>query len=451
MAVAATQPHRVIIIGSGFGGLFAARALRGAPVDVTVIDRMNHHLFQPLLYQVATGILSEGQIAPAIRDILRWHRNTRVQLGTVTAIDIEARTVTATQGERVLVDRYDSLIVAAGAQPTYFGHPEFSQWASGMKTIDDALELRGQIFGAFEVAETEPDRDARADWLTFAIVGGGPTGVELAGQIAELSRRSLGRNFRSIDPADARVLLFEGSTSVLGSYGPRLSADAAATLEGLGVEIHTDTMVVGMDEAGLTVKAGDGTTTTYPARTKIWAAGVQGVPLGRMVAEATGAEVDKAGRVKVRPDCTVPGHPEIFVIGDLMALDDLPGLAEVAMQSGIFAARTIRQRVAGRPTKPKFRYIDLGTVAVVSRFRAVAKLGRFGVGGHLGWLLWLVVHLTFLTGFKNRISALARWAISFIGTDRTERTITTQQVIARHILETHRASTALPPEAPGPK
>ena len=444
------HPHRVVIIGSGFGGLFAARALKRAPVDVTIIDRTNHHLFQPLLYQVATGILSEGGIAPALRDVLRRHRNTTVQLATVTDIDLAARVVVSEQWGRTLRTPYDSLIVAAGVQTSYFGHDEFSDWAPGMKTIDDALELRGRIFGAFEAAEVEADPDERRAWLTFVVVGGGPTGVEMAGQIAELSERALAHNFRHIDPASSRVLLFEGGPAVLGSFGERLSRLTTRDLGRLGVEVHTGAMVVGMDEDCVAVQLQGGRTERFASRTKVWAAGMTASPLGRMLAGAGGAETDRMGRVKVAPDCSLPGHPEVFVVGDLMALDDLPGMAEVAMQSGRHAAETIVRRNKGDVASRPFRYHDLGSMATISRFRAVAMLGPLRIGGFVGWLLWLVVHLTFLTGFKNRVSALARWALSFIGRSRAERTITDQQVVARLALEMHRpARHGVPGPDPG--
>jgi len=434
---ASPGPHRVVIIGSGFGGLFAARRLRRAAVEVTVIDRTNHHLFQPLLYQVATGILSEGEIAPATREVLRRSPNTRVQMALVTAIDPVHRVVSVTQGVRMLEVPYDSLIVAAGVDTSYFGHDEFDHWAPGMKTIDDALELRGRIFGAFEMAEQEADDRARRDWMTFAVVGGGPTGVEMAGQIAELSRRALRRNFRRIDPADARVLLFEGGDRVLAAFGDRLSDYTEKVLARMGIEIHTGAMVTGMDEESLEVRLADGRTERIRARTKVWAAGMEAAPIGRVLAEATGTDVDRMGRLKVLPDCTLPGHPEIFVVGDLMTLDDLPGMAEVAMQSGAHAAEQIKRGLGGGDASRPFRYHDLGMLATISRFRAVARIGRVSVGGFIGWLLWLVVHIAFLTGFKNRVATLARWTISFIGTGRAERTITFQQVVARLAIAQH--------------
>jgi len=422
--------HRVVIIGGGFGGLFAAKLLKRVPVDVTLVDRTNHHLFQPLLYQVATGILSEGQVAPPLREVLRRHENVRVELGNVTAIDIDEQIVHATRPFGELAIPYDSLIVAAGGNGTYFGHDEFSQFAPGMKTIDDALELRGRIFGAFEMAEVEQDEDARRAWLTFAVIGGGPTGVEIAGQIAELSGRPLKKNFRAIDPKSARVLLFDGGEQILTSFGDRLSGKAAHELERLGIELHLKSRVTDVTPDTVVVSGPDGES-RVACHTKVWAAGVAASPLGRMLAEATGAEVDRSGRVAVLADCTLPGHPEIFVVGDLMALDELPGVAEVAMQSGIHAARTIKRRLGGDTEAKPFKYRDLGSMATVARFRAIVSFKGIRVAGFLGWLMWAFVHLTFLTGFKNRFFAVFQWVLAFIGRARNERTFTLQQVTAR--------------------
>ena len=341
--------HRVVIVGGGFGGLFAARFLKRAPVEVTLIDRVNYHLFQPLLYQLATGILSEGEVAPPIRGILRKHRNVKVECATVTHFDLVERTVTATRPDNsTRTHAFDSLVVAAGAGQSYFGHDEFARFAPGMKTIDDALELRGRIFGAFEMAESEDDAEARRAWMTFVVVGGGPTGVEIAGQIAELSRAGLDRNFRGIDPAQAHVILYDGGDEILANFGDRLSHKASRELEKLGVEIRTGSIVTGVDALGVTVQSADGTTHRVSARTKIWAAGVQASPLAGLLAEASGATCDRAGRIAVLEDCTLPGHPEVFAIGDMMALDKLPGVAEVAMQSGIHAANTIKRRLHGK-------------------------------------------------------------------------------------------------------
>ncbi|HEY2802859.1 MAG TPA: NAD(P)/FAD-dependent oxidoreductase [Actinomycetota bacterium] len=427
-----SQRHRVVIVGGGFGGLFAARFLRRAPVDVTLIDRTNHHVFQPLLYQLATGILSEGDVAPPLRQVLSRHHNVRVEFANVTGLDLAAGTVSASTPFEELTVPYDSLIVAAGASGSYFGHDEFSRWAPAMKTIDDALELRGRIFGAFEMAEVAGSEEARRPWLTFAVIGGGPTGVEIAGQIAELSHRSLKRNFRSFDPRDARVLLFDGGDAILASFGDRLSGKATKELERLGVELHLQSRVTDVDRDGIVVSGPDGEE-RVACGTKVWAAGVQASPLARMLAEASGAETDRAGRIGVLPDCSLPGHSEVFAIGDMMSLAGLPGVAEVAMQSGIHAAQTIKRRVThDEPSKP-FKYRDLGSMATVARFRAIVSFKGIRVSGFPGWVMWAFVHLTFLTGFKNRFRALIKWIFAFVGHARGERTITLQQVSARVI------------------
>jgi NADH:ubiquinone reductase (H+-translocating) len=419
--------HRVVIIGCGFGGLFAVRALGRADVDVTLIDRTNHHLFQPLLYQMATGILSEGDIAPPIRDVTRRLRNVEVILGDVERIDVERKRLAVDTRGRMSVVEYDSLIVATGAQQSYFGHDEFARHAPGMKSIDDALELRGRIFGAFELAEREPDPDVRRRWLTFVVVGAGPTGVEMAGQIAELSKRSLRRNYRAIDPAEARVVLLDAGPTVLGAFHERLQQRTIRDLERLGVEVHLGTLVQGVDADGLDTNSDDPALARIEARTKIWAAGVQASPLGALIAEAAGAGIDRAGRVQVDPDCSVPGHPELFVVGDLMALDDLPGVAEVAMQSGRHAAKTIVRRLDGKPPKP-FKYHDLGSMATIARFKAIAEIGPVRATGFIGWLMWLFVHLLFLTGFKNRVAVVANWFIAFIGRGRPQRALTAESL-----------------------
>jgi len=428
-----TARHRVVIVGGGFGGLAAAKALRQAPVDVTVVDRQVHHLFQPLLYQVATGVLSQGNIAPPLRDVLRHQRNAEVVLAEVGSIDLERRTVTCRLLDRTRELAYDSLIVAAGSAQSYFGRDEFARHAPGMKTIDDALEVRGRIFGAFELAELEEDAALRSAWLTFVVVGAGPTGVEMAGQIAELSRYSLRSNFRRIDTAATRIVLLDAGPRILPSFDEQLAGRAAAKLERMGVEIRTETLVTGMDAEGVDLKTGRGVERLL-AMTKIWSAGVQASPLGSMLAAQAGVEATRTGRVPVAPDCTLPGHPEVFVVGDLMALDRLPGLAEVAIQSGRHAAAEIRRRLDGDARPRPFRYRDLGSLAAVSRYYAVGERRRARVWGFAGWLFWLVVHLTFLTGFKNRVSALFHWTISFFGRSRPERTITAQQIFARQAL-----------------
>ncbi|MFD9123431.1 NAD(P)/FAD-dependent oxidoreductase [Kitasatospora sp. NPDC059571] len=419
-------PRRVVIIGGGFAGLFAARALRHAPAAVTVIDRRAHHLFQPLLYQCASGILSEGQIAQPLRAVLRRHHNVNCLLAEATDVDPDAKVVHAQRpGGGDLVVPYDDLIVAVGMRQSYFGHEEFAEHAPGMKTLDDALGIRRRVYRAFEMAETAADPEERRQWLTFALVGGGPTGVELAGQIREIAGHTLDRQFRAIDSAQARVLLFEGSDAVLGAFGPRLAGRAARTLHDLGVEIHLGTMVTGVDAAGLTVKDRNGASTRFPARTVLWTAGVEAPPIAAALARATGATRDRAGRVAVEPDLTLPGHPDIRVTGDVMSLDRLPGLAEVAMQTGAYAGRAVRHSIEGRKRKPKpFKYVDLGSAAYICRGRAVVKAGPLHLSGRTGWLAWLLIHLAFLTGFRSRFGAVLSWAVVFASGSRRERAFT---------------------------
>ncbi|MBP2708451.1 NAD(P)/FAD-dependent oxidoreductase [Microbispora sp. RL4-1S] len=420
----ATGPHRVVVIGSGFGGLFATKALRRAPVQVTLIDRNSYHLFQPLLYQVATGILSQGEIAPPIREILRAQRNVQVLLGEVTSIDLGARTVTSQVLGTTTVTPYDSLIVAAGSGQSYFGNDRFAEFAPGMKSVEDALRLRSLIFAAYEMAELEPDDRARAPWLSFVVVGGGPTGVEMAGQLAELSRHSLKNNFRRFDPADAKVVLVEATGGVLTGYGPRLSGRARRDLERLGVEVRVDAPVVGVDADGVDVMGPDGVRGRITAKTKIWAAGVSVSPLGDLLARASGAERNRAGQLAVLPDCTLPGHPEVFVVGDMMRLGEVSGLAQVAIQSGEFAAAKIRARLAGKPGPAAYRYRDKGMLATIARFRAIAAIGPLRLSGFSAWVLWLAVHLFYLVGFKNRVTVVLHWAVTFLTNGRSERTST---------------------------
>jgi len=414
--------HRVVVVGGGFGGLPACRFLGGMPVDVTLVDRRNHHLFQPLLYQVATGILPTGQIAPPLRHVLRRKKNVRVELAEVTGFDLERRVVHAirpTEHEPIDVP-YDSLIVAAGVTQSYFGNDGLALFAPGMKTIDDALELRRRIFGAFEMAETSRDAGEQREWLAVAIVGAGPTGVELAGQVRELAARSLRKDFRTFDPASVRVVLLDGGTEPLATFGGKLSGRAARELEKLGVELRMGCRVTDIDTSGVefTTEAG---TERLAARTVIWAAGVQASPLAAQLADAAGAEVDKAGRIAVLPDLTLPGHPEVFAVGDMVTLNQLPGVAEVAMQGSLHAANSIVRRIGGEDEIKPFTYRDLGSVAAIGRFRAIASVGRIRLSGFAGWLVWLFVHLAFLNGFGNRFSTLWRWLRSMVGRSRPER------------------------------
>jgi NADH:ubiquinone reductase (H+-translocating) len=382
----AKRRHRVVVVGGGFGGLLATRFLRRGDVKVTLLDRTTHHLFQPLLYQVATGILSEGQIAPPLRGILRKHENVHVELAEVTGFDLASRTVAAVRPLGTpLTLRYDSLIVAAGSTTSYFGHDELAEHSLPMKTIDDALNLRRRIFAAFELAETAPSEAERRAWLTFAVVGGGPTGCEVAGQIAELARRTLRRDFRAIDPTNATVLLVEADKQILGAFGDRLSLKATSGLERMGVDVRTETRVTSIDGDGIDVESPGGRE-RVATHTVVWAAGVQASPLARSLAEASGAECDRAGRVAVRPDCTLPGHPEVFVIGDAMTLDGLPGVAAVATQQGIYVARRIRRRLEGKPEGKPFRYRDLGSMAAIGRGRAIVSFHGLRYGGLVGFL-----------------------------------------------------------------
>ncbi|MEP7017514.1 MAG: NAD(P)/FAD-dependent oxidoreductase [Actinomycetota bacterium] len=429
------QRHHVVIIGSGFGGLFATKALKDASVDVTVIAKTNHHLFQPLLYQVATGILSEGAIAPPTREILRAQSNAEVRLGEVIDIDIVSKTVTSWTPSGTLETPYDSLIVAAGSSASYFGHDYFAEYAPGMKSLDDALELRGRILSSFEFAEIETEPGATAPWLTFVVVGAGPTGVEMAGQIAELAHRTLRKDYRRIHPEQARVVLLDGAPTVLGTFGEHLAAKATKKLEQLGVEVQLGAVVVDVDEYGIDVKDSDGSTRRIESRTKVWAAGVAASPLAKHLADQAGLQVDRVGRVPVQEDCSLPGFPEVFVIGDMMAAG-LPAVAQVAMQSGKHAARVIAARADGTDVPEPFRYVDKGSMATISRFAAVASIGRFRFSGFIAWLIWLVIHLLYLIGFKQRVTTLLHWTISFIGRGRAERAITRQQVVARRALDT---------------
>lgn len=428
--------HQVVVIGSGFGGLFGTKALRKADVDITLVAKTTHHLFQPLLYQVATGILSEGEIAPATREVLSRQDNARVLLGEVSDIDLEGHTVTHRVLGRETVTPYDSLIVAAGAGQSYFGNDQFAEFAPGMKSIDDALELRGRIFGAFELAENMAAKGEDVDHLlTFVVVGAGPTGVEMAGQIAELAHRTLKRDFHSINTRHARVILIDAASQVLPPFGHKLGAKTKSALEDLGVEVQLGAMVTDVDERGLVVQDRDKTQRRIEAVTKIWAAGVQASPLARTLSEQSGAELDRAGRIHVNPDLTLPGYPEVFVVGDMISLNNLPGVAQVAIQGAKYAAKEIKGRLDDRPAQQPFKYFDKGSMATISRFDAVAMVGKVRLSGLIAWLMWLGVHLIYLTGFKNQVTALLHWTVTFLSNDRSERTATEQQIFARTALK----------------
>ncbi|BDD82509.1 NADH dehydrogenase [Tsukamurella pulmonis] len=441
--------HKVVIIGSGFGGLFGTRALKRADVDVTLVAKTTHHLFQPLLYQVATGILSEGEIAPATRMVLRKQRNVEVLLGEVTDIDLENRTVTSHLLERTTVTPYDSLIVAAGADQSYFGNDQFAEFAPGMKNIDDALELRGRILGAFEQAELSHDHEERMRLLTFVVIGAGPTGVELAGQIAEMSDNTLKGAFRNIDPTEARVILLDAAPAVLPPMGKKLGDMAAKRLEKMGVEIQLNAMVVDVDADGLVVREKDGTERRIEAQCKVWSAGVAASKLGAVLAEQSGAEIDRAGRVRVLPDLTIPGNPNVFVVGDMMLVDGVPGMAQGAIQGSTYAAKAIIAGLKGQsPADRKpFKYFDKGSMATISRGDAVAKVGKLEFGGFFAWLGWLALHLWYIVGYQNRVITLTSWGVTFLTNKRGQMTITEQQVYARTALDALQtgAKKAIPP------
>jgi NADH dehydrogenase len=432
---AAGKRHQVVVIGSGFGGLFGTKALKRADVDVTLIGKTTHHLFQPLLYQVATGILSQGEIAPPTREIVADQKNARVILGKVTEIDLKNRVVTSDISGRVTYTSYDSLIVAAGAGQSYFGNDHFAEFAPGMKSIDDALELRGRIFGTFELAELAETEEEIDRFLTFVVVGAGPTGVEMAGQIAELAHRTLKRDFRRINTRSARVILLDAAPQVLPPFGAKLGQVAKRSLESHGVEVILGAMVTELDERGLTVQFKDGTSQRIDSACKVWAAGVQANPLTKTLSEQTGAPLDRAGRIGVNPDLTLPGHPEVFVVGDMMALDNLPGVAQVAIQGAKYAAKEINNRLRNKAPQGPFKYFDKGSMATISRFSAVVLVRNIRISGFIAWLMWLALHLVYLTGFKNRITALGHWFVSFVGRGRQERVATEQQIYARRAMQ----------------
>lgn len=415
--------HRVVIVGGGFGGLYAARLLGKAPVAVSLVDRRNFHLFQPLLYQVATGALSPGEIASPLRYVLNKHRNTEVLLGEAVDFDVEGRRVILRDGEV----HYDDLIVATGATHAYFGHDDWEQLAPGLKTIENATEIRKRILLAFEEAEREPDPAKRHAWLTFVIVGGGPTGVELAGALGEIANDTLKNDFRHINPAEAQILLMEGESRLLPPFPPDLSAKSERQLVELGVRARCNTRVVGIDAGGVTLQAGE-RTERIPTHTVLWAAGVRASRLGKKLAEHTGAKTDRAGRLFVEPDLSLPGHPEIRVIGDLALFihqngKPLPGVAPVAMQEGRYVARSIVKRLRGEKTKP-FHYFDKGTLATIGRHRAVADFGRLHVWGFPAWFLWVFVHLMYIVEFENRLLILVEWVYNYITRNRGARLIT---------------------------
>ena len=423
--------HRVVVVGGGFAGLQAVRKLSPAPVDVTLIDRRNFHLFQPLAYQVATGSLSPAEIASPLRGVLRRQTNARVLLAEVSGFDLAHRRVLTTDlatGERDAVG-YDTLIVAGGSAYSYFGHDDWEQLAPAPKGLEETLEIRRRLLCAFEAAETERIVARRARWLTFVVVGAGPTGVEMAGQIAEMARRTLRRDFRAIDPSEARILLVEASDRVLASFPRRLSASAQRALERLGVSVLLGRRVVEVEEGAVTVTDAEGALERIPAGAIVWAAGVHASGLARLLADASDGRVDGAGRLEVQPDLTVPGHPEVFAIGDMVTSRRreekpaaLPGLAPVAMQEGRYAARVVRRRLQGRESRP-FRYLDKGNLATIGKAKAVADLHGVELTGFIAWVTWLFVHLFYLIGFQNRLVVFTRWTASFLNDARSARLI----------------------------
>jgi NADH:quinone reductase (non-electrogenic) len=423
-----------VVVGGGFGGLQAVArlALAHAPVDVTLVDRRNFHLFQPLTYQVATGALSPGEIAYPLRSIFKRQRNVRVLLAEVADFDLDARELVLSSVEGVPVpDRigYDTLIVAGGSSYAYFGHEEWREHAAEVKSLESALVVRSRLLGAFEAAEEEPDRTAVDAWLTFVVVGAGPTGVEMAGQIGELARDTLRRDFRTIDPKSARILLVEAADRVLTSFPPSLSTKAERSLRRLGVTVLTSRTVTSVGADEVKISDPDGGSERIPAQTVIWAAGVTASGLARRLAELSGAEVDRVGRVTVEPDLTLPGHPEVFALGDMVrvrgpeGVTTLPGVAPAAMQQGRYAAGVVRGRLEGHATKP-FAYRDKGNLATIGRGAAVADIKGFHLSGLVAWLTWLLVHLFYLIGFQNKILVLIRWSISFVTHGRGARLIT---------------------------
>jgi NADH:ubiquinone reductase (H+-translocating) len=427
-------PHHIVVVGGGFGGLQAALKLRRAPVEVTLVDRRNFHLFQPLTYQVATGALSPGEIAYPLRAIFKRDRNVRVLMAEVADFDLDARELQLRSVAGLPAPRslsYDTLIVAGGSHYSYFGHDDWRRFALEVKSLESALLVRSRLLGAFEAAEIEPDSERRDVWLTFVVVGAGPTGVEMAGQIAELARDTLRHDFRAIDPRSARILLVEAADRVLTSFAPSLSAKAARSLQKLGVTVMTGRPVVDVDGEGVTIDDGSGTE-RIPSRTVIWATGVNASGLASRLAELTGAETDRAGRVTVEPDLTLPGHPEVFALGDMVRVRGrdgapvvLPGVAPVAMQQGRYAATVVRARLRTKESPP-FRYRDKGNLATIGRASAVAEIWRLKFSGFLAWSIWLVVHLWYLIGHQNRLLVLLRWSASFFTHGRGGRLITAQ-------------------------
>jgi NADH:ubiquinone reductase (H+-translocating) len=417
--------HQVVVVGGGFGGVRVTRALARADVDITIVDRTNHHLFQPLLYQVATGILPDGLIAPALRSVVRKQANARVVLAEAQHLDLDGRVVRALapDGQRLTLP-YDTLVVATGCTDAYFGNEEWPVFAPGLKTLEDASHLRTHILGAFEMAELATDPVERAAYLTFVVIGAGPTGVEMVGQVAELAHEALPREYRSVATTEAKILLIEAGPEVLAAFAPKLQRYTRRRLQRMGVDVWLNTRARAMDQASVTVKGPDGDR-RIPARTRIWAAGVQASPLARMLAEATGAGTDRAGRVAVQPDCSLPGHPEVFAIGDMVQLNDLPGVAQPAIQEGTYVGRLIRARLAGKTDTKPFAYRDKGSMATIGHLSAVTDAFGMKFTGVVGYTMWGFVHVLYLIGWGNRLAAMFNWARALTFTkNRAHRTIT---------------------------
>ncbi|OKH13077.1 FAD-dependent oxidoreductase [Fischerella major NIES-592] len=428
-------PHQVVIIGGGFGGLYAAKSLNNDNVNVTLIDRRNFHLFQPLLYQVATGAISPADISSPLRSVLNKSKNTKVLLGEVNDID--------PQGQKVLMGDetipYDTLIVATGAKHSYFGKDEWESFAPGLKTVEDAIEMRHRIFMAFEAAEKETDPQLRRAWLTFVIVGGGPTGVELAGAIAELAYHTMKEDFRNIDTTEAQVILLEGLDRILPPFAPELSVQAETSLQKLGVTVQTKTLVTNIENDFVTIKQGE-QVSQIAAKTVLWAAGVKASPLGQVLAQRTGIECDRAGRVIVEPDLSIKGYPNIFVIGDLAHFahqnsKPLPGVAPVAMQQGEYVASLIKQKLQGQTSLSRFYYVDRGSLAVIGQNSAVVDLGFIKFTGFVAWLFWLLVHIYFLIEFDNKLIVMIQWGWNYFTRNRGARLITGKEPLDKYTPE----------------
>ena len=435
--------HRVVVVGGGFGGINVTHALARAEADVTIVDRTNHHLFQPLLYQVAAGILPEGLIAPALRNVIRKQANARTLLADVKDLDVNGRAVSAVAPDgRLLTLPYDTLVVAGGATDAYFGHQEWAEFAPGMKTLEDARHLRSHILSAFEMAELATDTAERAAYLTFVVVGAGPTGVELVGQLAELAHQVLPRDYRSVVTTEAKILLVEAGPAVLGAFHPKLQRYTRRRLEKMGVDVRLNTAAIAMDDDSITVRdpAGD---QQIPARTRIWAAGVRASPLAGMLAAATGAQTDRAGRVAVLPDCSLPGHPEIFAVGDMISLNHLPGVAQPAIQEGRYVGKLIRARLEdGGPAKP-FIYLDKGNMATIGHLSAVTESFGMRFTGVIGYTMWGFVHVLYLVDWGNRLGTIFAWARTLtFSKNRTHRIITFEQ--AEYELTEHAAHREAP-------